>query len=127
MDRISFDTSGSLDNLERFLNRALHLDIYRLVEPYAKQGVAALRSATPRDSGIAAESWGYEIEATRGSITIAWTNSDIENGFPVAVMLQYGYGTGTGGYVEGRDYINPALKPIFDSIAEGVWRVVTTG
>jgi len=112
--------------MERFLKKMVTLDIHELVKPYAQQGVIALKDATPKDSGLAAESWYYEIDATPRHVTIRWCNRDIENGFPVAVMLQYGYGTGTGGYVQGRDYINPALKPIFDNIADGVWKVVTT-
>lgn len=123
---ISFRTSGSTKNMEHFLNSMMTMDIRKVVEPYAQQGVDALASATPVDSGLAANSWGYEIEATRSNVTITWTNTDIENGFPVAVMLQYGYGTGTGGYVAGRDYINPAIRPIFDRIADGVWKVVTS-
>jgi hypothetical protein len=125
-DRIFFTSRGSFDHMESFLKKMLTLDIRKLVQPYAEQGVTALNAATPRDSGLAAESWYYEIEATRDHVIIRWLNRDIENGFPVAVMLQYGYATGTGGYVQGRDYINPALRPIFDNIADGVWKVVTT-
>jgi len=110
--------------MESFLKKMQGLDIRALVEPYAAEGVAALQAATPRDTGLAAESWYYEIETTRNHVTIRWLNRDVENGFPVVVMLQYGYGTGTGGYVQGRDFINPALKPIFDRIGDGVWKVV---
>lgn len=124
--RIFFTQRGSFDRMERFLKRMQFLDIRSLVEPYAKEGVQALAAATPRETGLAAESWDYEIEATKEHVIIRWLNRDIENGFPVVVMLQYGYGTGTGGYVQGRDFINPALKPIFDKIADGVWKVVTT-
>lgn len=124
--RIFFTQRGSFDRMERFLKRMQVLDIRSLVEPYAEQGVQALAAATPRETGLAAQSWSYEIEATKEHVIIRWLNSDIENGFPVVVMLQYGYGTGTGGYVQGRDFINPALKPIFDRIADGVWKVVTT-
>lgn len=126
MGIISFRSRGSFDKFEAFLHRSQTLDIHSLVEPYAQEGVAALRAATPVDSGLAASSWGYRIEASRDTVKIIWTNSNVENGFPVAVMLQYGYGTGTGGYVQGRDYINPAVRPIFDKIADGVWKVVTT-
>lgn len=122
---ISFRSRGSFDNFERFLRRSQTMNIRSIVEPYAQKGVEALRAATPVDTGLTAESWGYEIETTGDTVTIVWTNSNIENGFPVAVMLQYGYGTGTGGYVQGRDYINPAIRPIFDQIADGVWKVVT--
>lgn len=125
---ISFTSRGSFDHMESFLKRMLNLDsqIQALVEPYAQRGVEALRAATPTDTGVAAESWYYEIEAGRNKVTIRWLNSDIENGFPVVVMLQYGHGTGTGGYVQGRDFINPAIRPIFDEIGNGVWKVVTT-
>jgi hypothetical protein len=126
MGIISFRSTGSTSKMESFLRRSQSLDIRSIVEPYAQEGVAALRAATPVDSGLAASSWGYRIESTRDTVKIVWTNTNIENGFPVAVMLQYGYGTGTGGYVQGRDYINPAVRPIFDKIADGVWRVVTS-
>lgn len=101
-------------------------DIYKSLDSAAKMGVNALASSVPQDSGLAADSWSYEIKRSRGSVTIIWTNNDIENGFPVAIMLQYGYGTGTGGYVQGRDYINPTMKPVFDDIADQVWRAVTS-
>lgn len=89
-------------------------------------GIGALAAATPHDSGLAASSWGYKVENSSGGVSISWTNTDVEGGFPVAIMLQYGHGTGTGGYVAGRDYINPAMKPIFDKIADRVWKAVTS-
>lgn len=122
---IRFRHRGSFKNLERFLSKMQRLDIAAAIEPLAQEGVRALRDATPRESGLAADSWDYKIVGSRYSVAVIWTNSDIEGGFPVAVMLQYGYGTGTGGYVQGRDYINPALRPIFDRIADEVWKVVT--
>ena len=85
-----------------------------------------MSAATPKDSGLSAGSWDYTVEQTRSSATITWINTDVEGGFPVAIMLQYGHGTGTGGYVAGRDYINPAMRPIFDQIAESVWKAVTS-
>jgi hypothetical protein len=100
--------------------------ILSTLDQYGQQGVAALALATPIETGRAAFSWGYEVEVQNGVYSITWTNSDVENGFPVAVMLQYGYGTGTGGYVRGRNYINPAIKPVMDKIAEEVWKVVTS-
>lgn len=121
-----FNHRGSFDNLESFLKKMQKLDIRRAIELYAQDGVYALSAATPIDSGLAASSWGYEIEENSSSVTITWTNNDIESGFPVVIMLQYGYATGTGGYVQGRDFINPAIKPIFDRIADGVWKVVTS-
>lgn len=100
--------------------------MYNSLDAFAREGVSALISGTPVDSGLAADSWDYEIERSGKMVTIKWTNSNVENGFPVAIMLQYGYGTGTGGYVQGRDYINPAMKPVFDSIADKVWKAVTS-
>lgn len=88
-------------------------------------GVDALNSATPKDTGLTASSWYYEIEKTSTGVTIAFYNSNIQNGIPIAIILQYGHGTGTGGWVQGRDYINPAIQPIFDEIAEKAWREVT--
>lgn len=123
---ISFEVSGSLDSTERFLKKLQTLDLSSIAAAQAKKGVAVLQRATPRDSGIAASSWGYNIRRTKSSLTINWTNSDLEGGFPVAVMIQYGHGTGTGGWVQGRDYINPAMRPIFDQIAETLWKAVTS-
>jgi len=117
---------GSYRRTEQFLNRLQRLDIRRIVEPLAQEGVRALAAATPRESGRAASAWDYKILGGKTNVTIVWTNDDVENGFPVAIMLQYGYATGTGGYVQGRDYINPALRPIFDRIADEVWKVVTS-
>lgn len=121
---ISFTTTRSGGRIEDFLRKIQKGHIYNGLESFAKEGVTALESATPVDSGLAAGSWSYKITRGRGSARIEWVNSDVENGFPVAIMLQYGYGTGTGGYVQGRDYINPAIKPIFDRIADKVWKAV---
>lgn len=122
----SFNHSGSFEKLESFLNSMQKLDILKLVQPYAEMGVDALAAATPIDTGRAASSWWYEIDSKKDSVIIAWTNDDIEDGFPVVIMLQYGYATGSGGYVQGRDFINPAIQPIFDTIADEVWKVVTS-
>lgn len=125
---ISFVSKGDLKKTEAYLQRLTKLDalIRSAAEAGAQQGVKALASATPEDSGLASDSWGYKISGGRNGITIVWTNSDVETGFPVAIMLQYGYGTGTGGYVQGRDYINPAMRPIFDQIANKVWKAVSS-
>jgi hypothetical protein len=123
---IRITSSGSFKNTEAFLNRVSRGDIYRSIVAGAEAGVRALADATPLDSGLASDSWDYEIERSGKAVTIKWTNNDVENGFPVAIMLQLGYGTGTGGYVQGRDYINPAMKPIFDKIADDVWKAVTS-
>lgn len=124
---IGFATRGSFKNTEKFLRemKSINSHIRQVAEAEAQKGVAALIAATPRDSGLAASSWGYRIVQNGRRVSIVWTNSNEENGgFPVAIMLQYGYGTGSGGYVEGRDYINPAMKPIFESIANNVWKAV---
>jgi hypothetical protein len=123
---VSFTSRGSFDKTESFLKNAPKQNLRAVLEAQGQAGVRALSAATPRASGVAAESWYYEVIRTRNGWKIVWSNSDIENGFPVAVMLQYGHGTGTGGWVEGRDYINPALKPIFDQIADKAWKAVTS-
>lgn len=95
------------------------------LDKYGKAGVAALASATPVDTGLTATSWYYEIERGSGYASITFYNSNVHRGINIAIILQYGHGTGTGGWVEGRDYINPAIQPIFDQIAENAWREVT--
>lgn len=122
---ISFTHSGSFKNLEKFLRDANGGQIGRGLDALAERGVAALAANTPVESGQTANSWGYEIERKRGRITITWTNSHVVDGVPISIILQYGHATGTGGYIQGRDYINPAIKPIFDDIATKVWKEVT--
>lgn len=119
-------SSGSFNKTESFLKKVSKLDIMSILHAHAQKGVVALATATPMDSGLAAASWGYEITRKNRGYTITWTNTDVESGFPVAIMLQYGYGTGTGGYVQGQDYINPAIRPIFDEISNDVWKAVTS-
>jgi len=123
---ISFKVAGAFSNLESFLKRSSSPDILAVLHSCGEEGVSALSSATPTDTGLAAGSWSYDASAENGVYTLYWTNSDIESEFPVAIMLQYGYGTGTGGYVQGRDYINPATAPIFDQIEAKVWKAVTS-
>lgn len=120
------ESHGSFENTERFLKRMSKGDIFEALSQFGQLGAAALSSATPQRSGLAASSWSFEVEAGPGSYSIFWTNDNIENGHHVAVMIQLGHGTGTGGYVQGRDYINPAIRPIFDQIADSVWKVVTS-
>lgn len=96
-----------------------------LLEKYAKEGVAALSAATPVDTGLTAGSWGYEIQSTKSGYSIAFTNSNVVDGVPIAIILQYGHATQNGGYVQGRDYINPAVQPIFDKISQEAWKEVT--
>lgn len=124
---VSFSSAGSFDRTERFLMRLRSGSLYRTVEGLARQGDAALAAATPVDTGLTAASWSHTVEIGAGSCKITWTNSNTENGFPVAVKLQLGHGTGTGGYVQGRDFINPAIRPVMDQIADDVWRAVTSG
>ena len=122
---ITFKHKGDFSNLTRFLERAKEVVHMGDLDKYGRAGVEALASATPVDSGETANSWYYEITNSKGSAKITFNNSNIQNGVPIAIILQYGHGTGTGGWVEGRDYINPALQPIFDEIANNAWREVT--
>lgn len=124
--RVNFEVSGGFTKTERFLNRMKRREYLNVLDEFGRDGVQALRNATPVDSGATAEAWNYEIKRTRDCTEIIWTNSNINDGVPIAVILQYGHGTGTGGYVQGRDYINPAIRPIFDKIAEKAWKVVTS-
>ena len=121
---ISFRQKGDFSKLTSFLERAKETVYLGDLNKYGRQGVAALASATPIDSGETAESWYYEIENNKESATITFYNSNVQNGVPIAIILQYGHGTRNGGWVEGRDYINPALQPIFDQIVDDAWREV---
>lgn len=122
---ITFRHKGDFSKATRYFERLREAARLDVLEKYGREGVAALSSATPVESGQTAGSWGYEISRSSGSAKITFTNSNINNGFPVAIMLQYGHGTGTGGWVQGRDYINPAIQPIFDKIANEAWKEVT--
>lgn len=121
---ISFTVSGSTSRTEAFLNAMVRGDIYSGIDGLAQRGVDALRAVTPTESGLTAGSWIYEIDRSGGGVSIWWSNTNVINGFNVAIGLQYGHGTGTGGWVQGYDYINPALRPIFDQIADAVWKEV---
>ena len=122
---ISFRQKGDFKKLTRYFERAKEVVKLGDLDKYGREGVQALSSATPVDSGLTASSWYYTIENKNGPAKIMFNNSNIQNAVPIAVILQYGHGTGTGGWVEGRDYINPAIRPIFDKIAESAWREVT--
>ena len=122
---ITFRQKGDFSKLIRYLERVKEVIRRGDLDKYGRAGVAALASATPIDTGLTASSWYYEIEHSNGSAVISFHNSNIQNGVPIAIILQYGHGTGTGGWVEGRDYINPAIRPIFDAIANDAWREVT--
>lgn len=121
---LSVRVSGDTKNTDKFLDKMIQGNRYSNLQKYGQRGVDALAQATPRDSGLTAESWSYEIISKPGFTTIWWKNSNVVNGFPVAIGLQYGHATGTGGWVEGEDYINGALKPIFDKLADDVWEEV---
>ena len=121
---IRITSKGDFNNTFRFLNKMSKFQINKILEKYGQMGVRALASATPIDSGRTAESWGYEISVGKEGATIHWTNSNQNKGVYIAVILQYGHGTGTGGYVQGVDYINPAIRPVFDKIAEEAWMEV---
>lgn len=122
---IQFRHKGDFSKLTRFLEKVKETVNLGILDKYGREGVAALASATPVDSGLTASSWYYEIVRKNGSAQINFCNSHINEGVPIAIILQYGHGTGTGGWVEGRDYINPAIQPIFDKIANEAWREVT--
>lgn len=122
---ISFRQKGDFSKLTKYLERAKEVVKLGDLNKYGREGVAALSSATPVDSGKTASSWAYEIERKNGSVVISFHNSNIQNGVPIAIILQYGHGTRNGGWVQGRDYINPAIQPIFDKIANDVWKEVT--
>lgn len=121
---ISFSHKGDFSKLTGFLERAKGIVHLSALDRYGRRGVSALASATPVESGETAASWFYEIQNGDGTAAITFKNSHIVDGVPIAIILQYGHGTGTGGWVEGRDYINPAIQPIFDEIAEEAWREV---
>lgn len=122
---ISFRQKGDFSKLNSFLEKSKEAVKIGDLDRYGREGVAALASATPVDSGLTAKSWYYEIKRENGSVSISFHNSNIQNGVPIAIILQYGHGTGTGGWVQGRDYINPAIQPIFDKIANNAWKEVT--
>ena len=122
---ISFRQKGDFSKLDRYLERVRETIRHIDLDKYGRAGGAALSSATPVDSGLTANSWYYKIENSNGRLSITFYNSNIQNGVPIAIILQYGHGTGTGGWVEGRDYINPAAQPIFDQIVKDAWEEVT--
>ena len=119
---IRISQTGNFKKIEKFLKRVSNKEYLKILDSYGKKGVQALSSATPVRSGKTSSSWGYEIYNN----SIYWTNDDINKGVNIAVILQYGHGTRNGGYVQGRDYINPAIRPIFDSMVDDIWKEVTS-
>lgn len=122
---ISFRHKGDFSKLTRFLERAKEVVHLGCLDKYGREGVAALASATPVDTGLTADSWYYKITNDGQSAKVTFYNSNIQNGVPIAIILQYGHGTRNGGWVQGRDYVNPAIQPIFDKLANEAWREVT--
>ena len=122
---IHITCSGDLSKTMKFLNRLQNKEYLNILSTYGKRGVEALREATPKDTGKTADSWYYEIKQDRNQTTINWCNSYVNDGVVIAMLLQYGHGTGTGGYVQGTDYINPAMRAIFDDLANECWKEVT--
>ena len=122
---ISFRQKGDFSKLTSFLERAKETVYLGDLNKYGRQGVAALASATPVDTGKTASSWSYKIENNNGLVSISFENSNVQDGVPIAIILQYGHGTRNGGWVEGRDYINPAIQPIFDQNVNDAWKEVT--
>ena len=121
---ISFEQKGNFSNTEKFLRNSSNRNYRSILEQYAQSGVSALSGATPINTGKTASSWSYVIEQNGSTMSIVWTNSNIQNGVNIALILHYGHGTKNGGYVQGIDYINPALRPIFDKLADTAWKEV---
>ena len=115
---ITVTTSGNWHSTEAYLRHLRNNDFLKVLEKYGAQGAAALAAATPTDTGLTANSWTYSVKRSSGYFSIVWRNTNMQNGFPVAVMLQYGHGTGTGGYISGRDYINPVVRPMFERMLQ---------
>jgi hypothetical protein len=122
---IGIRCKGDFSKSFGYLEKAKHAVRLSALDKYGREGVDALASATPVDSGLTARSWYYKIEYEKDAVKLIFSNSNIQNGVPIAIILHYGHGTGTGGWVEGRDYINPAIQPIFDRIVNDAWREVT--
>lgn len=122
---ISFRQKGDFSKTLKYLDRIRDPIKMGILDKYGREGVKALSSATPVDSGVTSNSWYYKIEKDNKSAKVVFYNSHINKGVPIAIILQYGHGTGTGGWVQGRDYINPAVRPIFDKMANEIWREVT--
>lgn len=121
---ISIKHRGNFNNLEKLINRVLRHDYLNILSEYGKKGVEALRSATPVDTGLTRDLWSFEIVSGHNKTSIYWSNSNIQNGVSVAIILQYGHGTRNGGFVQGIDYINPAMQPIFQQMANEAWEKV---
>lgn len=120
-------TKGSFNRTTKFLHNCLRIDYSRILKKYGERGVKELSDATPIDSGVTAESWKYEIIDSKSGPSIVWSNENINDGVNIAILIQYGHGTRNGGYVVGRDYINPAIQPVFDEMADAIWKELNKG
>lgn len=123
---ISVTQKGNFHKTDRFLHGLIELHYTKKLEKYGQKGVEALRAATPVDTGKTANSWSYEIVEQNGRTAIYWRNSNVVNGIPIAIILRYGHGTRNGGFVEGINYIEPAIRPIFEQMAKEVWKEVVS-
>jgi len=121
---VYFEHRGNFKKTEKFLNSLQKRDFLRNLDKYGLEGVIALSEATPKDTAETAHAWDYEIVNEKGKAGLYWTNSNIEDGVPIVILIQYGHATKNGGYIEGRDFINPAIQPIFDKIADNIWKEV---
>ena len=125
---IQFTHKGNFNKLENFLSRAVHVKplVRKILDKYGKRGVEALKEATPKDTGKTSESWIYKIvEDEKGNLKIEWHNTNVNDGQMIAILLQYGHATRNGGYVQGQDYINPAIDSIFNNMAKEAWKEVS--
>lgn len=122
---ITVKHKGSFKNTEKFFNRSLKRDYMKVLRKYGDAGVELLKQATPKDSGITSESWGYEIQQSNGQVSIIWTNNNENDGVNIAILIIYGHGLHNGGYVQGNDFVTPAIRPLLGQMADNVWREVT--
>ncbi len=122
---VRIKTKGNFNKTHSFLDRMRSRDYLNVLNKYGQMGVDALSAATPIDTGLTASSWGYEIHSSGATSKIVWTNSNVNDGVPIAILIQYGHGTRGGTYVQGIDFINPAMRSVFDNIADAVWKEVT--
>lgn len=124
MRSVVIKQSGSLKHIEGFFHKDRTRRVYQLLNEYGRRGVELLRDATPNDSGKTASGWDYEIQTTSAGISLFWTNNNVKDGVPIAILIQYGHATRGGTYVQGIDYINPALRSIFQEMADKLWKEV---
>ena len=122
---ISYTTIGDLRKTDTFLKHLMRQDLTSVLHRYGKRGVDALSAATPVDTGTTAASWDYTVTEAKGSATISWTNSNVNRGVPIVLLIEYGHGTGTGGYVQARPFIKETIGPILDELADALWKEVT--